>query len=89
MEEKSKRLPIGYGHDDDAPINPMNTTPAREQSKENAAGSPHPKANQDEGRAGRMELGSEKLGVKEEHFNRERARAHGMGTRVSGEKRGK
>lgn len=73
----SKRRPIGYGNDDTAPTRPMPTTPAREASKEFAAESPRPmgdRGSAEESRAGRQELGSELLGVSEEHFNRERKR---------------
>lgn len=72
----SGRLPLDYGVQHEALK--MDMSKAREQSKEYAAGCPHPKGNQNEGRAGRQVLGSEELGVKETHFNRERARAHEM-----------
>jgi hypothetical protein len=80
----SGRLPMDYGRQDElrsveasAP-NKSNMTRARETSKEFSAGSPHPKAEQKEGPAGRQRFGSEELGVKETHFNEHRARASGM-----------
>jgi hypothetical protein len=79
MKGSSKRLPIGYGHDDSAPLRKMDTSRARESSKEFAAGSPHPgHQGEDEGRAGRHASGSHELNVKLEHFNEHRKIAHEM-----------
>ena len=72
------RLPESYGDPESAPLHKMNMTPARQQSKENAAGSPHPKANQDAGPMAGIQRGSETLHVKQEHFNDCREDAHNM-----------
>jgi hypothetical protein len=72
------RLPESYGDPESAPLHKMNMTPARQQSKENAAGSPHPEANNKYSRACSPVHGSETLGVKQEHFNDCREDAHNM-----------
>lgn len=77
------RLPNNYGDPEAKPMNKMDTSKARETSKEFAAESPHPKAKQEEGRAGRQHLGGEMIGCKETHFNRERGRAAGNTGRKS------
>jgi len=73
-----ERKPLDYGVQKST--RPINTTPSRSDSKENAAGSPHPnpRGNMDEGRAGRQTLGSDELKVKKTQFNKIRVEADCM-----------
>jgi hypothetical protein len=74
----SGRLKMEYGVEDYFHINEYDNRKVLEQDKELAAGCPHPSARQEEGPSGRVVLGSEQLGVKTEHFNRHREKAHRM-----------
>jgi len=76
----SGRLPQNYGDPEAASLRKMDTSPARSDSKEFAAGSPRvsKSTNQEEGPAGRQKLGIHELKVKKEHFNRVREEAHKM-----------
>jgi len=81
----SGRLPMDYGVEEkdlDAKESKQSGIWGKHsESKENAASCPHPAANQNEGPAGRKdeEMGSKIHGVKEGHFNEERARAANLG----------
>jgi len=74
----SGRLPMNYG-DENLPMTSMKKPsaygPAGCDAKQQAAGCPHPSANQKEGRAGRQHVGSEKMSVETGHFNKHRAKS--------------